>query len=138
MQMEENKNLNNNNNNNQILNENKDILFRNLINKKKNNPNSKKKKIFSHRRKTSHKVAQGEKKQKFNLYGKGYIIYAKIHSSANRPLNKINNFTEKVEFCPCCNLPSYTKGILEPFSYCTPTKKFSDCGVGIYLYFFLS
>jgi hypothetical protein len=34
---EENKNLNNNNN--QILNENKDLLFRNLINKKKNNTN---------------------------------------------------------------------------------------------------
>ena len=135
MQMEENKNLNNNNNN-QILNENKDILFRNLINKKKNNPNSKKKKIFSHRRKTNHKVAHGEKKQKFNLYGKGYIINAKIHSSANRPLHKINNLTEKVEFCPCCNLPSYTKGILEHFSYCSPTENFSECGVGIYLYFF--
>ena len=63
--------------------------------------NTKKKKISAHRKRANHKV--GEIKQKFNLDGKGFINYAKIHSSANRPLNKINNLTEKVEFCPCCN-----------------------------------
>ena len=108
--MEENKKLNKDNN--QILNENKDVLLE----------NSKKKTL-------------SQRENYLNLDDKGYIKIAKAHSNANRPLNKINNFTEHVYFCPCCYLPSYTIGIFEPYSYCSSIENFSDYGVGIYLYF---
>ena len=66
----------------------------------------------------------------------GKIKYAKKHASADRPLHKIKNFTKETDFCQCCNLPCETKGIIEPFKICDSTDKFSQCGLGIALYFY--
>ena len=41
----------------------------------------------------------------FSLDNLGTIDNAKKHSSANRPLHKLNEFTESVNFCRCCDLP---------------------------------
>ena len=66
----------------------------------------------------------------------GKIKYAKKHASAYRPLNKINEFTKEIDFCLCCNLPCETKNIIEIFNICDQTENFSECGIGISLYFY--
>ena len=66
----------------------------------------------------------------------GKIKYAKKHASADRPLHNIRNFTKETDFCQCCNLPCETKNIIEPFTMCDPTDNFSECGIGISLFFF--
>ena len=66
----------------------------------------------------------------------GKIKYAKRHASADRPLHKIKNFTKETDFCQCCNLPCETKGVIEPFKICDSTDKFSECGLGIALFFY--
>ena len=66
----------------------------------------------------------------------GKIKYAKKHASADRPLHKLKNFTKETDFCQCCNLPCETKGVIEPFKMCDSTDTFSECGLGIALYFF--
>ena len=84
------------------------------------------------------KVIKGKaiKKSLFSLDNLGKISLAKTHASANRPLHKINEFTNEVIFCPCCNLPQETKGIIEPYHYCDQEELFAECGVGTYLYFY--
>ena len=84
------------------------------------------------------KVIKGKalKKTLFSLDNLGRISLAKTHASANRPLHKINEFTNEVIFCPCCNLPQETKGIIEPFHYCDEEELFAECGIGTYLYFY--
>ena len=42
------------------------------------------------------------REEKFNLDQLGRIEYAKQHSSANRPLNKLNEFKDDQIFCRCC------------------------------------
>ena len=74
--------------------------------------------------------------QEFSLDNLGSIELAKLHSSANRPLHKISNFTENVKFCPCCYLPSETPLILERYKFCENASDFAECGIGIYLYFY--
>ena len=66
----------------------------------------------------------------------GKIKYAKKHASADRPLHKIRNFTKETDFCQCCNLPCETKNIIEPYKICDSTDIFSECGLGISLYFY--
>ena len=66
----------------------------------------------------------------------GEIEEAKKHRSANRPLHKISDFNNKVNFCWCCNLPCEEKGIIEPFHYCDSVNKFSECGLGVSFYFY--
>ena len=66
----------------------------------------------------------------------GKIKYAKKHASADRPLHKIKEFTKETDFCHCCNLPCETKGVIEPFKMCDSIDKFSECGVGLSLYFY--
>ena len=70
------------------------------------------------------------------LYKPGKIKYAKKHASADRPLHKIRNFTKETDFCNCCNLPCETKNIIEPFKMDDSIDKFSECGLGITLYFY--
>ena len=65
----------------------------------------------------------------------GEIEEAKKHRSANRPLHKIKEFNDNVNFCWCCNLPCEEKGIIERFHYCDNIDKFSECGLGISFYF---
>ena len=72
----------------------------------------------------------------YSLDDLGKIENAKKHRSANRPLHKINDFTECVNFCRCCNLPCEEKGIIEPFGCCEDIDKFSECGLGVTLYFY--
>lgn len=66
----------------------------------------------------------------------GKIKYAKKHASADRPLHKVKEFTKETDFCHCCNLPCETKGVIEPFKMCDSIDKFSECGVGLSLYFY--
>lgn len=46
-------------------------------------------------------------KEEFSLDKLGKIKWAKEHSSANKPMNKIKEFTKSTKFCRCCNLPIY-------------------------------
>ena len=73
--------------------------------------------------------------EKFNLNKVGIIEYAKIHQSANRPLNKKSDFNENTKFCKCCNLPTEQEGILEKFKFSDHPDMFIDCGEGVPLYF---
>ena len=75
-------------------------------------------------------------KDEFSLGKLGKIEWAKEHASANRPLNKINEFTKSTKFCNCCNLPCETPGIIESFSCFEKTENFSACGKAVPLYFY--
>ena len=66
----------------------------------------------------------------------GKIKYAKMHSSANRPMHKIKEFSKYTNFCICCNLPIETKNVIEPFHFCDSIHSFSECGLGISLFFY--
>ena len=80
-------------------------------------------------------LVKNQLKQQFSLYKLGKIEWAKEHASANRPLNKLQQFTKQTKFCNCCNLPCETPGIMERFSTCENTENFSVCGKGVPLYF---
>ena len=71
----------------------------------------------------------------FNLEAQGTVEFAKLHKNANRPLKKIQEFDEHVEFCPCCSLPRKQKGYLEEFHFNDNPDDFTLCGTGIPLYF---
>ena len=75
------------------------------------------------------------REEKFNLDQLGRIEYAKEHSSANRPLNKLKEFKTNQKFCRCCGLPCITPGVIEPFKLCDSTDKYSILGQAISLYF---
>ena len=75
-------------------------------------------------------------KDEFSLGKLGKIEWAKEHASANRPLNKINEFTKSTNFCNCCNLPCETPGVIESFSCFENTENFSVCGKAVPLYFY--
>ena len=77
-----------------------------------------------------------KKEGKTTLNDLGKIEVAKKHMSANRPLHKINEFNNNVNFCRCCNLPCEEKGIIEPFKMCDHIDDFSECGLGVTLYFY--
>ena len=66
----------------------------------------------------------------------GIIEEAKKHRSANKPLHKIKDFNNNVNFCRCCNLPCEEKGIIEPFKMCDDIDNFAECGLGVSLYFY--
>ena len=102
-----------------------------IIENNENNPIKPKPKLVK-------KIIKGKavKNILFSLDNLGKISLAKTHSSANRPLHKIKDFTTDVKFCPCCNLPQETKGIIEPYNYCDEEELFSECGIGTYLYFY--
>ena len=74
--------------------------------------------------------------RQYSQHNPGKILLAKRHSSANRPLHKIKSLNQKVKFCPCCNLPEETIGIIERFNFCDSIEDFAECGIGTYLYFF--
>ena len=78
---------------------------------------------------------QQKREEKFNLDQLGRIEYAKQHSSANRPLNKLRDFKNNQIFCRCCGLPCITQGVIEPFKICDNTDKYSILGQAISLYF---
>ena len=75
-------------------------------------------------------------KNEFSLAKLGKIEWAKDHASANRPMNKIQDFTTSTNFCYCCNLPCETPGVIEPFSFCEETENFKICGKAVPLYFY--
>ena len=68
---------------------------------------------------------------------KGTIKNAKIHAKAKKILKTPKQYTPNnpVVFCNDCLLPQETKGIVEPFPYCTDPKDLHTCGNGIYLFF---
>ena len=72
----------------------------------------------------------------FNLDKLGFVKYAKEHQSANRPLTKLREFLDSQQFCQCCSLPIETKGVIEPYSFCSNTDEFVECGIGTSLYFY--
>ena len=102
-------------------------------NNKKVNNRSWISKLRSAKRNNSNKKI--EIKVDCNMEGMGTIELAKLHRDANRPLKKIKEFDEKVEFCPCCSLPKEKKGYIEEFSFNADTDEFNQCGMGIPLYF---
>ncbi len=74
--------------------------------------------------------------EKFNLDQLGRIEFAKQHSSANRPLNKLTEeLQSNQQYCRCCGLPCINKDSLEPFKVCDNTDKYSILGQAISLYF---
>ena len=74
-------------------------------------------------------------KEEFSLDKLGKIKWAKEHASANKPMNKIKEFTKNTKFCRCCNLPISTPGIIEPFSFNEDIENFAVCGKAVSLYF---
>ena len=77
-----------------------------------------------------------EKIEDYSMDDLGKIKYAQKHREANRPLHQIGTFTEDIDFCRCCDLPMEKKGIYEPFHVCDDIEEFSECGIGITLYFY--
>ena len=75
-------------------------------------------------------------KEEFSLGKLGRIEWAKEHASANRPLNKIQEFTKSTNFCNCCNLPCETPGVIEKFSCMEKIENFGVCGKAVPLYFY--
>ena len=75
--------------------------------------------------------------EEYNLDKIGTIRYAKIHSSANRPLKKKEgkDFNRSTNFCKCCNLPEEQYGILEKFNCSDNPDSFVECGEVVSLYF---
>ena len=71
----------------------------------------------------------------FNLNRLGKIKYAELHQSANRPFEQIRPLDEEIDFCPCCNNPGYKRGYFRKFKTCDDYSSFSNCGIGIVLYF---
>ena len=110
--------------------EDEDILtkFKKKRRKHLNKNNFKREEAFS--------MVKHQIRDEFSLNKLGKIIWAKEHASANRPMNKIKDFTTETNFCNCCNLPCETSGIMEPFSCCEKTEKFAICGKAVPLYFF--
>ena len=77
-----------------------------------------------------------KKEGKVSLNDLGKIEEAKKHRSANRPLHKIKDFNNNVNFCRCCSLPCEEKGIIEPYKMCDSIDDFYECGLGVTLYFY--
>ena len=75
-------------------------------------------------------------REEFSLGRLGKIEWAKEHSSANKPMHKINEFTKSTKFCNCCNLPCETPGIIERFPCSENTENFYVCGKAVPLYFY--
>ena len=84
---------------------------------------------------TTTKIVE-KKVEDYSLDDLGKIENAEKHRSANRPLHKLNELTDYVNFCRCCSLPCEEKGILEPYKFCDDIDKFSECGLGVTLYFY--
>ena len=104
------------------------------VNLKKKNPFQKEELKDGHREinKNNPKLEKGytmvvkNKLENFSLDDLGTIENAKKHRSANRPLHKIGEFTEHVNFCRCCDLPCEEKGIIEPFNFCGNIDEFQN------------
>ena len=96
---------------------------RNIV---KNNPN----------REEAFSTVRTQLKEEFSLGKLGKIEWAKEHCSANRPMNKLKDFTKGTKFCNCCNLPCETPGIIERFSGFEDPENFSICGKAVPLYFY--
>ena len=76
-----------------------------------------------------------KKETKFSL---GKIKYAKLHKQATKPLKQLQDLTEeeiRKYSCPCCGLPSQISGKLESYKICDNPDKFSNCGMGVVLYY---
>ncbi len=71
----------------------------------------------------------------YDIYGLGEIKYAKLHSSANKPLKQLRKPEQNFEECPCCNSYYAVKGYLEPYTFCENPDEYSNCGQGVVLYF---
>ena len=71
----------------------------------------------------------------FNIYKLGDVELAERHGSANQPLKGLKKLDDKVNFCPCCGLPSKTQGYLEEYKTCDNPDDFSNCGLGVSLYY---
>ena len=71
----------------------------------------------------------------FNIYKLGDVKLAEIHSSANRPLRKLNEPDGNCTFCPCCYLPAEKDNYLVQFKTCDNPDDFSDSGQGVVLYY---
>ena len=85
--------------------------------------------------KTEEKSAQDNS---YNIYRLGEVKYAKLHSSANRPLKAVTEDEGKMSnlnFCPCCNSPAEEEGVLQTFTPCDDPDDFSNCGQGVVLYY---
>ena len=107
----------------QIKNNNKEIQNKNGI-------------FYSFKRDAALSTVRHQIQDKFSLDKLGKIKWAKEHSSANRPMNKIKEFNKSTKFCNCCNLPCETPGVIQPFSACENIENFSLCGRAVPLYFY--
>ena len=77
----------------------------NFVDGNQNLSNSTKKKK-SKKKHLERKTATEADDGTFNLYKLGDVKLAEIHSSANRPLRKLNDPDANCTFCPCCYLPA--------------------------------
>ena len=108
------------------------VIFESLKDAKENEENN----IKPVNKTLTRTMVVNKKIENFSLDDLGKIENAKRHSSANKPLHKIKDFTPNVKFCQCCNLPCQEKGIIEPFHFCDDIDLFSECGLGVTLFFY--
>ena len=68
----------------------------------------------------------------------GTIEHAKLHGKAYRILDTPLEYPSdiNVKFCNDCYYPEETKGAVEKFKFCSDIKNFTECGYGLYFFFF--
>ena len=105
----------------------------NFVDENQNQTNQKKKK--KKKKYLERKIEIEADDGTFNPYKLGDVKLAEIHSSANRPLRKLNEPDGNCTFCPCCNYPAEKENYLVQFKTCDNPDDFADYGQGIVLYF---
>ena len=74
----------------------------------------------------------------FNIYARGKVPFAVMHRSATRPKKESGNLTQEEEdkhICPCCGLTEEIPGKVDYFKTCDHPDDFSNCGLGVVLYY---
>ena len=116
--------------------EDEDVLKKFQNSKKYNSNLNNKDKLKNIKREAALSTVRYQINEKFSLDKLGKIKWAKQHSSANRPMKKINEFNKSTKFCNCCYLPCPTPGIIQPFSACEKSENFLIVGRAVTLYFY--
>ena len=114
-----------------------------IISDIKNENEEEKEKKDKEKQKKEDKTDENENEDDYNLLEDklnepGTIEHAKLHSRAYRILDTPLEYPSEinVKFCKDCYYPEETKGAVKKFKYCSDIKNFTECGYGLYFFFF--
>ena len=115
-----------------------------IISEIKNENENKKEKIENkNQKKEENNINENNNGDDYNLIEDklnepGTIELAKIHGKSYRILDTPLEYPSdiKVNFCSDCYYPVETKGAVEKFKFCSDIKNFTECGYGLYFFFF--